>query len=263
MPKINTKYDRLVGERTSQRNRSMTKANFEKFAPEVLGLGNLSKDGSLHNGLAAVFDLEGFTRFCNQVDSHLVVPLFTRTFLAWMFTTLREMVIVDREHYDEAPPDESITVYGALPVYAKFLGDGILLLWDTDQLPSAGGIWNVIMVLDDLAESYHAGFYEIERTRFGYMPQRLRLGIARGQIIGFDKGTDYVGSCINLASRLQKLPGLTYAVSSRGLDLSEISDPESYEIKKVNIRGIGDDERIFVRSAEFAALGAEDQEFYS
>ena len=262
MPKIRIRYDRLRPKSSEARNRSLKKSEFEKFAPDLLGLGDLTKDGTVHNGLAAVLDLEGFTRFCNQVDSHLVVPLFTRKFLAWLFSELRKKAIVNQKLYDKAKPDDSIHVFGALPIYIKFLGDGLLLLWDTDKLLGMGGIWNVIVVLDWLAETYQSEFYERERHRFSYLPQRLRLGVARGQIIGFDKGADYVGSCINIASRLQKLPGLTYAVSTRGLDLSDSAAPDGYETKKVKIRGIGDDERVFVRSEEFANLNADDQRLY-
>jgi class 3 adenylate cyclase len=86
----------------------------------------------------------------------------------------------------------------------------------------------------------------------------LRCGIARGQIISIGDGNDYVGSCINLASRLQKLSQLTFAISRRGFDLSEEKyKPWKYFVlKKVELRGIGKEELVYVKEHEFDALRA-------
>ena len=41
----------------------------QSFSPRILELGDLSKPCNEIEAIAAIFDLSGFTRFCNQVDS--------------------------------------------------------------------------------------------------------------------------------------------------------------------------------------------------
>src|ERR1700687_748845 len=58
---------------------------FKRFNADILGLGKISQEGEYMEALAAMFDLEGFTMFCNQIDPHLVVPEFLDSFLKWLF----------------------------------------------------------------------------------------------------------------------------------------------------------------------------------
>ena len=51
------------------------------FNPSILGLGDISVPSREIEAIAAVFDLVGFTRFCNQVDPHLAVPTYLSRFL--------------------------------------------------------------------------------------------------------------------------------------------------------------------------------------
>ena len=60
-----------------------------------------------------------------------------------------------------------------------------------------------------------------------------------------------MGPCINIASRLQKLLS-NVAVSKRGIDLS--SKEKFYATKIVTIRGIGDNELIYVAKEAFDKL---------
>lgn len=98
-------------------------------------------------------------------------------------------------------------------------------------------------------------------------PRRLRCGIARGQVISVGGGADYVGSCINVAARLQKLSNLSFAVSRRGFDLSDAPDAEGslrsfLVLKRTAVRSIGKQELVYIRKDEFDALpSAERQEF--
>src|SRR4029077_11901818 len=50
-------------------------------------------------------------------------------------------------------------------------------------------------------------------------PPVLRCGIARGTVFCVGDGEDYVGSCINMAARLQRLQGISFAFNRRGFDL--------------------------------------------
>lgn len=50
---------------------SLSRDSFNKFNPTLLGLGDLRKANKSFEGLAAVFDLQQFTAFCDQRDPHL------------------------------------------------------------------------------------------------------------------------------------------------------------------------------------------------
>ena len=88
-------------------------------------------------------------------------------------------------------------------------------------------------------------------------PRILRCGIARGRVFSVGNGRDYVGHCINSASRLQKLSLLTFCFPHRGFNIQEYlyNGYTSVFVKKcVNIRGIGEDELIWVIKDEFDRL---------
>src|SRR5437867_10260092 len=86
MPKINFKYKREVasGDKYSPQQftyNSLTKKNYDSFTSSILGLGDISQEGEYIQSLAAFYDLEGFTQFGNQIDSHLVIPEFLQRFI--------------------------------------------------------------------------------------------------------------------------------------------------------------------------------------
>ncbi|MFC1462533.1 hypothetical protein ACFLQU_02900 [Verrucomicrobiota bacterium] len=64
---------------------SLSPPEFQRFNPDMLELGDMSKQGTPIDALAAIVDLEGFTAFCNQIDPHLVVPDFLRRLMQWLF----------------------------------------------------------------------------------------------------------------------------------------------------------------------------------
>jgi hypothetical protein len=97
----------------------------DSFDPRVLGLGDISLKSTPINALAAIFDLEGFTKFCTQIDPQLAVPKFLDLFLKWLFGRIKE-TCRQEEHPD------GYKIYLQPPFFSKFLGDGILFLWDTE-----------------------------------------------------------------------------------------------------------------------------------
>ena len=119
MPKIEFKYKWLVtkDEDETEGFNSLTKKAFRSFNSTTLGLGDISEEGEYVQALAAFFDLEGFTSFSNQVDSHLVVPEFLRRFIDWLFASLAEKFTV-------LETERRVLIWGSLPFFAKFLGDG-------------------------------------------------------------------------------------------------------------------------------------------
>jgi hypothetical protein len=53
----------------------------KQFNPSMLELGDICAPCQEKEAVAAVFDLTGFTAFCNQVDSYLAIPRFLNDFL--------------------------------------------------------------------------------------------------------------------------------------------------------------------------------------
>jgi class 3 adenylate cyclase len=225
---------------------------FDRFNPGVLGLGDIGAPSKQVDALAAVFDLEGFTSFCSQVDPHLAVPEYLSRFIDWQFNEIRNGLV------RESREGEKI-LWASLPFLAKFTGDGVLFLWDTKNM-SGSEIGNVVTALWEICANYGRVFYPTIRRLVVQPPKALRCGIARGMVVSVGNGEDYVGPCINIASRLQKLGMLTFCLSRRGFDIEKYMPDETaakYALKAVVLRGIGEDELVWVRAEEFNSLPEE------
>ena len=230
------------------------KDSFNSFNETTLGLGDLSIESEPTNAIAAIFDLAGFTAFCNQTDPHLVVPEFLNSFLKWIYSKIRQVSVVE-EHA------EGFELWCNFPFYSKFLGDGLLLLWDTKDI-TTDELGNIIVTLKEICDLYSSEFFEDLSESYSYPPNKLRCGIARGVVYNVGNNNDYVGPCINIASRLQKIAGLTFCFSRRGIDLKKCLSQgwlDEIMVKKTNIRGIGDDELICFFKKEYDALSAENK----
>lgn len=230
---------------------------FDKFNAQLLGLGDVSLRSTQVEALAAVFDLSGFTNFCSQVDPHLSVPEYLSRFLDWLFNEVKRRFI--RESYKEGKQ-----LWAELPFLAKFLGDGVLFLWDTNNM-SAIEICNVVVMFRDICDRYVETFYPEVRKVVVEPPNMLRCGIARGRVISVGNGEDYVGPCINIASRLQKLSLLRFCVCRRGFnfekDMHENVAPQ-FVIKSVSLPGVGESELVYVLKKEFDKLPEKEKELF-
>ena len=233
---------------------TMTNEQFDRFNPDVLDLGDISLPSERVEALAAMFDLSGFTSFRSQVDPHLAVPEYLSRFLNWLFGEIRKGLVRESN-------EEGRTLWASLPFFAKFTGDGVLFLWDTKNMGGAE-ISNVVTSLWEICGNYVREFYPIIKRLVGQPPAFLRCGITRGMVVSVGNGEDYVGPCINIAARLQKLSSLTFCLSRRGFDIEKHMPEETavrYALKSVALRGIGEDELIWVRKEEFDNLTDEEK----
>jgi class 3 adenylate cyclase len=230
------------------------KTTFESFDESILGLGKLDSKSYTTEAISVIFDLEGFTNFCKQIDPHLGVPEYLNDFLAWIFKEIK-LALIDITF------DEGYYTYADFPFLSKYLGDGILFLWDTENM-SDTEIRNVVLSMYEICTNYSENFLPLISKKIISPPSKLRCGIARGAIYSVGDGNDFVGPCINMSARLQKLNSLSFCFSRRGLDPNGFSEAykNSFLVKKVDIRGIGSEELVCILKSEFEKLNEEDRE---
>jgi len=105
----------------------MTPSAFADYTPLMLGLGDISRESKPYHAICAVYDLQGFTAFCQQIDPQLAVPQYLSRFLRWIFKAIRDETV-------RKVGGQGISLWHELPDCTKFLGDGLLLIWDTSGM---------------------------------------------------------------------------------------------------------------------------------
>jgi len=242
---------------TEKRTIPLDKEKFERFKPPALGLGNLAVPSTEVDAIAAMFDLAGFTDFCSQADPHLAVPEYLSRFLEWMFTEIKQDIVQKSQTEGEG-------LWTDLPFMSKFMGDGVLFLWDTAGMPGSA-VCNVVIELRNICLKYRREFLPEIRSGVVTPPIALRCGIARGKVYSVGNRQDYVGPCINIAARLQKLSRLTFCCSRRGFDIDKYMPADErprFIGKSVAIRGISHNELVWIIKREFDSLTDDEKESF-
>jgi hypothetical protein len=230
---------------------------WNKYNSDILGLGNIATKSTIRSVICAIFDLEGFTNFCKQIDPHLAVPMFLSKYLEWFFDEIKTET--KKEEYDEG-----IDTWHELPFLIKFMGDGLLVLWDISKIDEHGQV-NIIISCNQIVDDYINNFLPVINKKVVEPPGKLRCGIAKGNVFSIGNGLDYVGPCINFASRLQKLPGVSFAFSNRGIDLEAVDNKyinEDFIEKLIEVKGIGNSEIVFILEREYENMDESLKEIY-
>jgi hypothetical protein len=254
---------RSAGPKAAQVNRPangpklLDNNTIKKFNPSMLELGDISAPCREKEAVAAVFDLTGFTTFCNQVDAYLAIPRFLNDFLEWFFSNIRQKIT------QEDLGDRSV-LWTGLPVMVKFLGDGLMVLWDARKM-SEDQICRLAGVLYTICQAYRTDFYPYISRAVNKPPSILRCGVARGKIFSIGNDKEYVGHCINNASRLSRLGSLSFCFPHRGFQVQEYMPQEYRQIfvpKYVTLRGIGANELIWIVRDEYNNLPQKNREMF-
>ena len=177
--------------------------------------------------------------------------------LKWLFTEISE-------NFRKESSENDVILWGKFPFFTKFLGDGILFLWDTKGLGQAS-LGNIIINLQKTCMAYTKDFYPLATRQFPKVPAKLRCGIARGQIIAIGGGKDFVGTCINEASRLQKVSQLSFVFSKKGLNVDECFSQtwrDEFASKRIAVRGFDEDVLVCILRREYDQLTQEEQSFF-
>jgi class 3 adenylate cyclase len=235
----------------------LAKSLFKRFDTSLLGLADLSNVGESFAAMAVILDLKDFTEFCDQRDPDLEVPKFIKQFLNWLFRRLSEELFLKQD-------GGKVLLSSHLPFFGKFLGDGVLLLWDVSEISGESRL-SIIKAFDIICVDYENKFLKVIKNKFTKPPSKLRCGIAQGQVTSIGDGSDFVGLCINIASRLQKLGegAFSFAFTKKGLE----EDPEDYWYKDFRlitypIRGVSKKEFVYVLKREFLRLSEKDKKRY-
>jgi hypothetical protein len=229
----------------------LRKTIFKNFGPSMLGLEDILANKETFEALAVIVDLKDFTVFCDQRDPHLVVPQFVKSFLEWLFERLRAQLLMEEE-------GNNVVLWSHLPFFGKFLGDGVLLLWDVTDMGGEAKR-NIVESFDVICNDYETKFLPLLKQYISTPPPKLRCGMAQGQVTSIADGRDFVGLCINIASRLQKLAdgAFSFAFTQKGLEPEEGTEwYEGWDFRliKIPIRGISKDELVYVPNSEFRKL---------
>ena len=229
---------------------------FAQFDSRILGLGDVRQESTTIESIAAIFDLAGFTTFSGRADPHLAVPEFMSAFLAWLFEKIRKTSTVRTF-------DDGVALFHKLPFFAKFMGDGALFLWDAGGMPQKAAM-NVAIMCSNICLDYRDEFLPEIRLKVSDPPEQLRVGVARGRISSLGDARDYVGPCINVAARLQKItPGVFFCMARSGFRPESHKEQSKLVVKKVKLRGLPQGALVCLWKLNFDALKEEEQSLFS
>lgn len=168
----------------------VSQSDFKEFNSSFLELGDISRHGRSTDALAAIFDLQGFTSFCDQRDAHLEVPRYIVSFIGWLFESISKGALKEKNRVKLVQGNQ-LGLWFELPFFAKFLGDGVLFLWNAETLSSKAK-WDLVSSIIVICNDYRTEFLPDNRREFTNPPPNLRCGIARGQVTAIGDEKDFV-----------------------------------------------------------------------
>ncbi len=154
-----------------------------------------------------VFDLEGFSRFFSQPD----VQEYVSRFLNRIFDAVSICMYGGEPYWLSDTPKHKTYPAFREPSHAKFIGDGALYVWTfkrgardkcrSDILNFINRCWNLKTFFENIVDRCSEDVPVVD------LPRRIRFGFASGSVnkltYSYSNRTEYIGYCINLASRLQ------------------------------------------------------------
>jgi class 3 adenylate cyclase len=182
--------------------------------------------------------MEGFSKFFYQPDAQVYVSKYLNRIFESM-----SIVINGGKAYWEPEKTEHTPL--ARPAHEKFLGDGAMYLWLQESGPQPplrtvaliNRLWNMRKWFGRIVEACADDVPVVN------IPRRIRMGLAGGPVyeLATAEGQDreYIGYCINLASRLQRYcPDLGFIVSARlGLPEATISQHGYAKVVATKLKG--------------------------
>ncbi|MBW8849296.1 MAG: hypothetical protein JF600_00820 [Xanthomonadales bacterium] len=213
------------------------------------------------NSVALMYDLEGFSKFFNQPDVQDYIP----SFLNHVSNAVSVCLYGGTAYWMDEDEHRTLSALDLRVSHEKFMGDGALYILlpptgetDFDQRSLqilCNRLWNlknnfpkiITKALDDVPV--------VE------VPQRIRFGLSRGAVYELKKkdtsAREYIGFCINQASRLQSYcPELGFIASARlRISEKELKEHGYRKVVATKIKGFPN-ELVVVDGEEFDELDA-------
>jgi class 3 adenylate cyclase len=162
--------------------------------------------GMAREAFVLVFDLEGFSTFFSQPD----VQEYVSRYLNRIFDAVSKNFYGGWYYWGDEEKDKTLPSF-LEPSHVKFLGDGALYIW-TFKKGERDKYKNEILYFINRCWNLKNSFLKIvnrcsEDVPVADLPRRIRFGFASGSVnkltYKYSDRTEYIGYCINLASRLQ------------------------------------------------------------
>jgi class 3 adenylate cyclase len=129
------------------------------------------------------------------------------------------------------------------PTFVKNLGDGHLLIWETDEQPDPKLIEFIVATANRsraIFPAFVAGHLQKPENAGQKLPTQVGIGVVVGEV---SKSDDYYGTAVNLAARLQNMSrpeGLamdqkTFAIAGKREDLIK----RGFRKARVGLKGLG------------------------
>lgn len=183
-----------------------------------------TKAGNPELGLALVFDISGFTNFFNKPD----LQYYITDYINHIIECIEINIYGGNAYWVPEEEFKSNLPLTLKPKMRKFLGDGMLYIWENDEKNTLNNdsfkiklinrLWNLQLHYNYINKHLY------ERIPIGDLPTTVKFGIAKGTLYKLtekDGTNDYIGPCINLASRLVKYCQEINFIASARLDISK------------------------------------------
>ena len=158
--------------------------------------------------LATVIDIRGFSSFCEQPD-------IESPYTCGLMTAFYNMV---RTGFKRYPPE-----------LVKFLGDGVLAVWQTGSKDRRIAIETCLEGLKQMPVTWRGLARGAEFTHGA--PEGIGSGVSFGLASKISIDKDYIGRPINLASRLCSVCPPAKAYIARN-----VPDVDDFEVKPLSVR---------------------------
>jgi len=160
------------------------------------------------NAIVVVFDMAGFSAFCNHADRHAHIPKF----VSEVFDLLDKYLVISID-FDLWRPDVSKPKI-RYPDFIKYTGDGALLVWlNGDGLFTEEFRTLLVAAFRKFQKEFETAVVDWEQKWCtSNLPKTIRVGMSTGFVFPLREASitlipgdviDYAGYCINLAARLQ------------------------------------------------------------
>ena len=208
------------------------------------------------SAVVLTFDLEGFSRFYSHPDVQDYVTKYLNRILGCLSVCIHGGWAYWLEGGTQMSPLPA-------PVHQKFLGDGAMYLWTVpekheqaprvDMVVLLNRLWNLKNNFDQVVRACADDVPVVD------LPRRIRFGLAAGSVyeLSYEKGeaTEYIGYCINLASRLERYcKDLGFIASARlGIPEKELDEHGYVKVIAKKLYGFPK-EMVVVERKEFNQL---------